>query len=159
MVTPDQVHAMAGFLDAVDFKYFCTFTTRKPVSLGATRRIAEKVAHYIDAGRTSTMFWAAEPFDVREGYHFHALMRTPYNSMDIFAWYFPRYGRCQIIDNQDPDRRQSASYYCSKYLTKGLADYDLYFDAGIQTRPQPGQLLTVPRANAIQIPLELHRKA
>jgi hypothetical protein len=76
------------------------------------------------------MFWAAEKFDVREGFHFHGLVKihqqhyiTPEY---IWAWYFPRFGRCQVIDNRDPDRQQSASWYCSKYMVKELADYDLY---------------------------------
>ena len=131
-----QIDALAGMLDTIDFTHFCTFTTRKPISLGSTRRIAEKVAKYVDAGQTSTMFWAAEQFDVRDGFHFHALLRTPMNQLDIFGWYFERYGRCQLINNQDPDRRQAASYYCSKYITKKLTDYDVYFSHEIRNRTQ-----------------------
>lgn len=132
----NSVDAIAGFLDVIDFKYFCTFTTRKPISVGSARRIAEKVGTFIDAGGASTYFWAAEPFDSREGFHFHALMRTPYNKLEIFNWYYSRFGRCQIIDNQEPDRRLAASYYCSKYITKKLSDYDIHFERGIKTRDQ-----------------------
>jgi len=124
------VEAWAGYLDSMNLDYFCTFTTRKPISLASTRKIAERVAGRIDAGGTTTMFWAAEKFDVREGFHFHALIKihlqhhiTPET---IWAWYFPRFGRCQVIDNRDPDRQQTASWYSAKYMTKELADYDLY---------------------------------
>lgn len=131
-----ELDAIAGFLDTIDFRYFCTFTTSKPISLNSTRRIAENVAKFVDAGRTSTMFWAAEPFDVREGYHFHALLRTPVHSLEIFNWYFPRYGRCQIIDNYQTERGQAASYYIAKYINKKLSDYDIYFEDNIRNRSQ-----------------------
>lgn len=134
--------AMAGFLDKVSFDYFCTFTTRKPVSMFATRRIAEKVCEHVDAGNSSSVFWAAEEFDVRDGFHFHALMKMddqprqiltangsysnyqPYGKMELFDWYFRKYGRCDIIDNRDPSRQLAASYYVSKYVTKRITDYD-----------------------------------
>lgn len=134
-MTPSIV-ALAGFLDTIEFTHFCTFTTRKPISLNSTRRIAEKVAKYIDAGEASTMFWAAEEFDVRDGFHFHALLRTPYNQLDVWNWYFERYGRCQLINNTEPDRQLAASYYCSKYVTKKLTDYDMYFGKEIRSRDQ-----------------------
>lgn len=134
MTQNTQIETLGNFLAVVNFTHFCTFTSRRPISLNATRRIAENVAKYVDAGNTGSMFWAAEKFDVREGYHFHALLATPINAMDIFGWYFPRYGRCQIIDNTDPERQQQASYYCSKYVTKALADYDIYFSRKIAQR-------------------------
>lgn len=146
----DQVRdALAGFLDNISFDYFCTFTTRKPVSLFATRRIAEKVCSYVSAGHSSSVFWAAEEFDVRDGFHFHALMKfdthfreyretlfggreiigtksfdTTMRKQDVFNWYFQKYGRCQLIDNREPDRQLRASHYVSKYITKKITDYD-----------------------------------
>lgn len=153
-----ETEALAGFLSAVDFTHFCTFTTKKPTSVAGMRRVAERVAKYVDAGGASTMFWAAEKFDSTDGmkstavlkfpgdahkqdyttsrYHFHALMRTHLHAMDIFGWYQGRYGRCQIINNADPDRRHSAAHYCAKYITKSLADYDVYFSKEIKTRSQ-----------------------
>lgn len=139
--TPDTKEALAGFLDKVSFDYFCTFTTRKPVSLYATRRIAEKVCERVEAPQKSSVFWAAEEFDVRDGFHFHALMKMdqprpvitvdgtsrifqPFNKMELFDWYFQKYGRCQIIDNREPDRQLAASHYISKYITKRITDYD-----------------------------------
>lgn len=133
-----QTEALAGYLDTIDFDYFCTFTTRKPVSIPATRRIAERVAGTVYAGDSTSMFWAAEKFDVREGFHFHALLKvhdlkyiTP---TSIWAWYYPRFGRCQVINNTDVERRQAASVYCAKYITKELADYDIYLP-GMKSPP------------------------
>lgn len=153
-----ETEALAGFLSAIDFTHFCTFTTRKPSSVASMRRIAENVAKHIGAGETSTMFWAAEKFDAMDGmksaavlqhpgdavyedyttsrYHFHALLRTHHSPIDLFGWYHPRYGRCQVIDNTDQDKRHAASFYCAKYITKSLADYDIYFSKDIQRRGQ-----------------------
>jgi len=131
-----NISAFAGFLDALDFTHFCTFTTRLPVSVGATRRIAERVARHVDAGRSASLFWCAEKFDVRDGFHFHALLRTGAHKLDLWGWYFPRYGRCQIIDNREPDRQLKASYYCSKYITKAISDWDIYFSDDLRLRSQ-----------------------
>lgn len=124
---------LAGFLDAINFTHFCTFTMSKPTSIGSCRRIAERVYQNIGGRSASSMFWASEKHELTEGagsnrFHFHALLRTPMRPIDIFNWYYPRYGRCQIIDNSDPARMLSASRYVSKYITKEIADYDIYIN-------------------------------
>ena len=133
-MTTEQIDGFAGFLDVMDFDYFCTFTTRRPINLWSARQIGERVSKFI--GKDSDIFWAAEPFDVREGFHIHALMNTPMHPIEIFNWYFPRYGRCQVINNQDPMKKQAASYYLTKYVTKELSDYDFRFSKQIANRQQ-----------------------
>lgn len=125
--------AFAGFLDCISFDYFCTFTTRKPISLLSCRRIAQKVVYritrfddlYFRSDPNASIFWAAEKFELRDGYHFHALIKANIDKYQLWDWYFRRYGRCQIIDNREPDRQLAASYYLSKYITKEISDYDL----------------------------------
>jgi len=133
----NQKEALAGFLDKVDFDYFCTFTTRLPISLYSTRRIADKLCDHVQAGSSSSVFWAAENFAVRDGFHFHALMRMdpPYTKLELFDWYFQKYGRVDIIDNRSPDRQLAASYYVSKYVTKKITDYDILFCKYHMNRP------------------------
>jgi len=127
---------LAEYLDWINFKYFCTFTTRLPIGLNSTRRLAETVANKIKAGSQSTMFWCAEPFDVREGFHFHALIRTPWTQKEIKQWYEPKWGRCDLIDNTRSNRGRAASFYCAKYLQKHLSDYDIYFEDDLKKRNQ-----------------------
>jgi len=124
----EQQIQLAGFLDAINFTHFCTFTTSLPTSVNGARRIAERVYFFIGGRSASSMFWVAEKFEVRDGFHFHALLRTPLRPIDIWSWYFTRYGRCQIIDNTLPERMLPATYYCSKYIVKKIADYDIYFN-------------------------------
>jgi hypothetical protein len=120
---------LTGWLDSINFTHFCTFTTSKPISIYSTRRIAEKLYNVCLGGnKVSSMFWASEKFEVRDGFHFHALLRTPLQPQQIWEWYYSRYGRCQIIDNSDPERMLTASRYVSKYITKELTDYDIYIN-------------------------------
>lgn len=138
--TNTNVHALAGFLDTISFDFFCTFTTRKPIGMNTVRRHATVVTdkikngtlflgNYLEADYDMSIFWCAERFDVREGFHWHALLKANIDKYQLFDWYFRRYGRCQIIDNREPDRQLAASYYVSKYVTKELADYDIVLSA------------------------------
>lgn len=167
MQPTSNVHALAGFLDCISFDFFCTFTSRKPESVGSIRRQAENVYTQIKSGVLFTgdfdvsMFWCAEKFDLTDGmkstarlahpefvfdserytnarnlkdytssrYHWHALIKANVDKFQLFDYYSRRYGRCQIIDNREPDRQLAASYYCSKYVTKQLADYDIHLSS------------------------------
>jgi hypothetical protein len=136
-----NVHALAGFLDVISFDFFCTFTTRKPIGVKTCRRHADKVLDFVrkDDSETS-FFWAAEKFELTEGagsnrFHWHALLKSQVDKYKLFNWYFQKFGRCQIIDNREPDRQAAASYYCSKYMVKSLGDYDIHLssrDRGLQ---------------------------
>lgn len=152
-----KAEAFAGFLDTIDFDCFGTFTTRKPVSIASCRKIAERTVNFCGTGN---YFWAAEPFNsgtrdkyelrypdsgdsndqrpirTRLGYHFHTLMSTDMHKMDIFNWYYERYGRCDIQMNNTPEIRKAASWYLTKYITKDLSDYDFRFSDALKRRKQ-----------------------
>jgi hypothetical protein len=81
------------------------------------------------------IFWAAEPFDTRQGFHTHGLIKVHEAvSFKSLSEYF------QIAcGNKDLDKtkwhrvqlrkytpQKNASYYCGKYITKHLSDYDLW---------------------------------
>lgn len=85
------------------------------------------------------MFWAAEPFDTRIGYHLHGLMRIrndlavtlPFKM--ICEMYQVAAGNTEIekskwhrVQLMKYNRKLGASYYCGKYITKELADYDIF---------------------------------
>jgi len=135
---------LAGFLDSLDFNYFATFTTRKPIALKSTRRLAQRVGGHIGAGEVSTYFWCAEEFDVRDGYHFHALIDMPHDPKLISSWYERSYGRCQIITNTKPGIKKAASWYVSKYITKGVTDWDIYFRKKAFPNRNPSQKQQAP---------------
>jgi len=68
------------------------------------------------------MFWVAEQFHGRDGFHLHSLLTCPYRADAIWNYWFHRYGRARIL-LYDP--AIGGSGYVAKYVTKRIADYDL----------------------------------
>lgn len=119
----DIVKTWKEFLDGHEWDYFSTFTTRYPITLKSARRLMEKVGKHSCLTKDSMMFWVAEHFEVRDGYHTHALMKTPLDASSIWQWYFKRYGRASILTYR---KNIGGTGYVAKYVTKKIADYDLY---------------------------------
>jgi hypothetical protein len=79
----------AEWLDSLQFDYFCTFTTPYELTIPSARRAMEGLFDNLkkdfspvdtsqlvpDARNDLKMFFATEPFDVKEGHHTHALIR------------------------------------------------------------------------------------
>jgi|DEB0MinimDraft_3_1074331.scaffolds.fasta_scaffold79170_1 hypothetical protein len=148
-----QVESLSNWFETLEFNHFCTFTTRKPITSKACRRIAHKVEKYIEhkIDPTFAFFWASEPFELNQGetqskmsvnenpinkttrYHFHALLRIhDYFGQDIrqdlWKWYTKTYGRCEIDPiRKGADFKKAASIYCSKYTMKKNGDFDICF--------------------------------
>jgi hypothetical protein len=81
----------------------------------------------------ATFFWAAEPFDVKEGYHTHGLLKcNDVITLKMIAEihnYACGNVTCSKSDwhrihIQRYNPKLGAGWYCSKYITKTLADYD-----------------------------------
>lgn len=129
-LTPYQ-NAFSQWLGNYKFTTFGTFTTEQPLHLTGARRMARNFGHWIRAGKDSTMFWAAEPFDAREGYHFHALINTygkiSNKQMKDYWQNEKRFGIGQFLGiRRALGKENTIENYCSKYITKYLADYDIY---------------------------------
>lgn len=126
---PTYQEHFANWLSSYNFKTFGTFTTSRPLSLPASRRLAVSFARHIRAGSDSCMFWAAEPFDTREGFHFHALIKSELSNLQLWDYWTKErnLGRSQFVDIQrKKDSENSIEWYVSKYITKNLADFDIY---------------------------------
>jgi hypothetical protein len=119
----------ANFLNTIDWTHWCTFTTRYDLSMKSARRMSEVIFNKFSKQDIfnqgdQKMFWAAEPFDVKNGYHIHALIQTELSPEDIYKWTNKRFGRTLILPYE---KEKGAHSYCSKYILKKLSDYDLYF--------------------------------
>jgi len=93
--------------------------------------MAAKFAHHIQAGKDTSMFWAAEPFDSREGYHFHALINTfgKITNDDMYRYWTneKQHGHSHFVKiHRALGKEEQIECYCSKYISKHLADYDIY---------------------------------
>jgi len=137
----EEIKEMVSFLHEKKFDLFSTFTTSKPISLPTTRRLAERFAKRFHAPNEMEFFWCAEPFDTREGYHFHGLIKNHmnYTQDDYFRYWTKgepytnfegkdcirgKYGRSHFFKI---NRSKSAEFYLTKYITKRLSDYDFIF--------------------------------
>jgi len=109
------------WLDQIDWDYFGTFTTRYPLTLRSARRVMERLGKQVNSPG-SRMFWVAEDFEVREGYHTHALLKTWWSPNMIWKWWFLRYGRA-VVRLYEPGI--GGTGYIAKYVMKAIIDYDL----------------------------------
>lgn len=123
----------ANWLESENFDTFATFTTKHELSLQGARRMAERFHRAFDLLK---MFWVAEPFDTRCGYHFHALLNTHdrngivnYKRTELFNWWTheKEYGRSDFQKiNKAFNQIDWTPEYITKYWSKFLSDFDFY---------------------------------
>ena len=118
----ETVAQYTDWLKAQEWSYFATFTTSFPLTLKSARRLILKLADKTCPTQGDLLFWVAERFEVREGYHMHALVKSRIGATEIWSWWKKRYGRAQVLI-YDPN--VGGAGYVAKYVTKSIADYDL----------------------------------
>ena len=138
---------LVNFLKDREFDHFTTFTTSRPTSLHGMRKCLQRFANIFDAGEPFgiELFWCAEPFELQfscdydnsEGsnltdrktprYHAHGLIKDSllYNKSNYFH-YWVRSRKLGYIDIKPISKDTSAQWYCTKYITKQISDYDFY---------------------------------
>lgn len=66
----------ANFLGTLDWDYFCTFTTGYELTLKSARRAMQRFHNKIAQNYGgSILFWVAEPYECKDGFHTHALLK------------------------------------------------------------------------------------
>lgn len=116
----------------IDWQWWATFTTGYPMSLASARRTMERY-HKVMGDECGALLWCAEPFDAREGFHTHGVLKT-HASFDWMreAWKIAtngrnlgQYNRIQLLP-YDPSL--GGAHYIAKYIGKQgvLPDWDIY---------------------------------
>ena len=136
-----------GFINSLDWHYYCTFTTGYEMTLKSARRSMERF-HKILSKNTGNIrfFWVAEPFDVKEGFHTHALLYFDNTQLNDYssgknsngfsaikkAWEIAAGGKYNAKGKNGIRGRyvrykanKGAAHYLGKYLSKSMSDYDL----------------------------------
>jgi hypothetical protein len=114
-----------------NWSHWATLTTGYELTLNSARRAAHRFHDVLDRSAPTKIFWAAEPYDLKDGFHLHALLDVPKhlefkNIVDIWQKVSKGgKGKWNRIDLQTYDSNKGAGYYLSKYITKRLSDYDL----------------------------------
>jgi len=130
------------YLNDQHWDYFLTGTTRYSLSQRSARRLAERYFSMLTSDTTDRMFYVSERFELKDGHHIHALLRTQTNFTSLidlwqyatgnsstlsgagtFSWHKTGWNRIQLKTYLP---RIGAAGYCSKYILKRSADYDLF---------------------------------
>ena len=130
-----------------EWDFFCTFTTKQALTLSASRRMMENLAKMIGCGGTynfmnttipgkqfqepinlagtgrAMLFWASEPFKLRNSFHMHALMKCDLTQQQVIAHWESKYGFSNI---KKYNSSKPGAEYVTKYVLKTISDYDLH---------------------------------
>lgn len=127
------------WLGSFQWTYYATLTTKYRLSMPAARKAAEGMAKELGKGGSYRFFFAIEPFDLRNGFHIHALIDAPtgyqYKHL-IQIWQHvsgnkrkKKEGETEStwnrIDLQTYDPKLGAKHYVGKYIMKQRTDYDM----------------------------------
>ena len=76
------------WLNTMQWDNFCTFTTRYSLSLKSARNSMGRLSNFIvsEYGFKTKIFWTAEPFDTKYGYHLHALIKIEGKTTPLFEY-------------------------------------------------------------------------
>lgn len=140
----DYPKELAAWLEKTDWTFFCTFTTPYEMTLKSARRLMENYHRKLkENGIFSTMFWVAERFECKDGYHTHALMYVPCSEDFIplaRTTAFESWQKVSVTKTQESTREdgkvfnradiqkirpKKGTHYLCKYVTKPNSDYDL----------------------------------
>jgi hypothetical protein len=133
------------YLETLPWTYFLTGSTRYELTLKSSRRLAER---WFDAIKSegAILFWVAEKFECKDGFHIHGLLSVPkedhytFNQL-IDHWQLATGNKAISVGNDRKiewdkakwnalnlkryDKKRGAGGYCAKYVFKRDADYDL----------------------------------
>jgi hypothetical protein len=127
-----QQQALGQWLSPIEWNYWATPTTGYTLTQPSARRAMHRLHDALDRFSPCEMFWASEPFDTKEGFHTHALIKSalPFKII-VDTWQqvsgntkFERGKKWNRIQLDDYNPELGAGYYCGKYITKKLSDYD-----------------------------------
>ena len=86
------INAYGNWLNNQEWDYYCTFTTRYTMSKEAARKSIERLSDFLTKqyGSKPIIFWVAEPFDTKYGYHLHALLKMQGKPTSNLAYYIKK---------------------------------------------------------------------
>ena len=139
-----NIQHLADYLGSLPWDFFMTGSTGYELTLKSARRLAERYSNNLPAG--SKLFWVAEKFECKDGYHIHGLVELAQSSLKNDPrsfwtmgqyWQLATGNKCiqndkdgirweiwNQIDNSPYMKGLGAHGYCAKYINKKKADYD-----------------------------------
>jgi len=131
-------NSYAEWLSEFEWSYYATLTTRYRLTMKSARKAVEGLHKQLSKAGNAVIFFAIEPYDVKEGYHIHALILCP-NGLKyqhvISSWQHvsgnkrkPKEGEHEStwnrVELQRYNPKLGARHYVGKYIMKDQSDYD-----------------------------------
>jgi hypothetical protein len=129
------VNEYGNFLGQTNWTFYCTLTTRYPLTVKSAQRYIERCQEQLRAtfNLKTQIYWVAEPFDSKYGFHLHCLVKfdgeepDKYKKKLIKAWeivtkgsYGKKYNWTSIMP-YDPNL--GGRYYVVKWLSRNDVEY------------------------------------
>ena len=116
----DAWSAYSQWLSSFEWTWFATFTTPYELTMKSARRLIERtVDQWRKIDPTCRVFWVAEKFELKDGFHLHALVYAK-NGTELFSQFVQTYqamARGKVVGNSDGKAVRSADRY-----TDGVVD-------------------------------------
>lgn len=132
--------ALAGWLDQKPWHLWTTFTTAYELTLPSARRSMIRMFDRVNQDNKSAVFWAAEKFDAKDGFHLHTLWTFQNEIYDrklykefVNNWRVVSKTNKAAVYSERYQKEFGAHNYLAKYITKAITDYD-YFDANLMNK-------------------------
>lgn len=131
LIKPKVRDYYSDWLQPIDWQWFVTFTTRYELTLPSARRLNERFYDRLKRLDRSgpALFWVAERFECKDGYHTHGLLRSQADFKAIIDAYqitsaAKRHGETFRVQLSAYDATRAAAKYCTDYILKRYGDYD-----------------------------------
>lgn len=140
-----------AFLNQHKWDYYCTLSTPYTLTSKSARRAMNRLydrlrEHYGGAN----IFWASEPFDLKDGWHLHALikindtiLRSDYlakkallKSWQIVTASTSKVSKLHCLHIRKYNNKLGGNNYVSKYINKPNSDYDFFTGLIIAESPK-----------------------
>ena len=147
IIQSSEIDHYEDWINSIGWTFFCTFTTRYDLTLPSARRLMERThKRFLEYSGECTFFWVAEPFELKDGFHTHGLMKLPKSMINkdgsipihhyrsLIDLYQKMAGGKMIandkgkltfdnwnrIDLSKFDKRKNAGKYALKYIMDGV---------------------------------------
>lgn len=132
-------NGLAQWLNNQQWNLWTTLSTGYELTLPAARRSMLRFHDKVSQTNPSKVFWAAEKFDVKDGFHLHTLWKfdNKIHDKETYQKFVNDWRTCcktksANVYSKTYKMEMGAHKYISKYITKEVTDYD-YFDSKLTT--------------------------
>lgn len=126
---------LAKWLDSINWSLWTTMSTDYTMTLRSARRLISRMFQRVAKKyKNVKVFWAAEEFDLKDGYHLHALWFIndlewlDSKSYKEFVNDWRVVSKCDkaVIYSEPYEKGKGAHSYITKYINRPLTCYDLF---------------------------------